>query len=129
MAQAKVASKALVAQVTACMVPAGKSGTLVTLGNGSYAPRPNKGTALGSAKNNYNSWALLQATLAATPCTQATLVALLTSYSNHTCFVGWRLKQGGLTTTTNGKQASAQTIANALAQAGITTLPKSKVTS
>ncbi len=96
---------------------------LLQQGGKPYSPRGNANGKLGSAKNNYVSWGLCTAALTAGPLPQPTLVALLTYLSNHTCFVGWRIKQGGLVAGASGKAPTANMLTAVLHAAGYTSLP------
>ena len=92
---------AYVAQLSPCFVPTSATNPLVQL-TGGYSPRgvaANKTAPkayAGQGRHNYTSWALLSTVLAVGPVNQQTLVNLLTYAYGHTCFVRWRLAQGGI---------------------------------
>jgi hypothetical protein len=98
--------------------------TLLPTSGKPYAPQNKVGT---NGKNNGQSWAIIGALLGAGPTTQGTIKAILTAYSGHHCFVGYRMGRSLQAGNPKATAATASQLAKALTKQGVLTLPNVKV--
>lgn len=111
------------AQIQACIVAHStktKTGGQL-IATGSYKPEAK--SYINSTASNATSWAMVQALLAAGPCTMGTLQKVLALSYGHACFIGYNVKRSKLAKVPYKKgvvQITEAQIASVLAQFGIT---------